>query len=240
MQVQPSEVPDIELIGPEMPPFRAAIEQLLGRPPDEFIEPALPYSVIARNCGLRAVHLLGIRFNMVGPKGKPYSTVHFSDTLRHPDKPGLTANGGMRFVCAEPFYTSLVLQRERQTNKRAQLNLATLSKAARMVASVDCLAFDDGQFLGPDSRETFDRLRSQRKAEIAFLKEILKPGCPIAKSLRKALEAPSISPDRAAMARRALAKKLFDRYGLEGRDAAVELARNYPLKIRLWRDDPME
>src|ERR1035441_5948250 len=89
MKVEPSSVADLDLIGPggaEFAEFKAAIESLLGREPDDLLKPALPYSVIARNHHARAVALLGIRFDMVGPQAKPYSVIHYADTLTPPAK----------------------------------------------------------------------------------------------------------------------------------------------------------
>src|ERR1035441_8815588 len=148
MKVEPSSVADLDLIGPggaEFAEFKAAIESLLGREPDDLLKPALPYSVIARNHHARAVALLGIRFDMVGPQAKPYSVIHYADTLRHPEKAGL-APGAMRFVCAEPLYTDLVLRRGREIDPRGPMNLANLRKAVQIRASLDCAAFDDGRF----------------------------------------------------------------------------------------------
>src|SRR5580658_8338914 len=111
MQVEPSSVAGVELIGPDAQGFRQAVELLLGRAPDDVLKPALPYSVIARNNHSRPLALLGVRFDMVGRKAKPYSVIHYADTLRYPEKANL-APGAARFVCAEPRYTEMVLRRE--------------------------------------------------------------------------------------------------------------------------------
>src|SRR5262245_38557925 len=120
MQVEPSSVADVELIGSGTPEFKEAIQQLLGEEPDDVLRPALPYSVIVRNNHLHAVALLGVRFDMVGRKAKPYSVIHYADTLRHPERANI-APGTMRFVCAEPLYTDLVLRRAREIDQRGPM-----------------------------------------------------------------------------------------------------------------------
>src|ERR1019366_2104729 len=143
--------------------------------------------VIARNSHSRAVALLGVRFDMVGRQAKTYSVIHYADTLRYPEKADLTP-GGMRFVCAEPRYTDLVLRSERAIDQRGPMNLNNLRTVLRISASLDCAAFDDGQFAGPDSLGVFDRLEGEREAEIALLEEVLQPDCAIETLLKQAME----------------------------------------------------
>jgi hypothetical protein len=235
MQLSTSSVPDVELIGPGTPEFNQAVEVLLGRAPDDVLKPALPYSVIAVNNHARAVALLGIRFDMVGRKAKSYSVIHYADTLRHPEKANLPP-GGMRFVCVEPLYTDLVLRRAREIDRRGPMNLDNLRTVLRIGASIDCAAFDDGQFAGPDSLGAFDRLQSEREAEIAFRDEILKPDCAIEALLKQAVEIPAAQArDRALLARRVLAKRFSEGFAAGGRDEVIALARNHRIRIRLWR-----
>ena len=237
MQVEPSSVADLDLIGPGAAAFRDAIESLLGREPDDLLRPALPYSVIARNGHARAVALLGVRFDMVGQRAKPYSVIHYADTLRHPEKASL-APGAIRFVCAEPLYTDLVLRRGREIDPRGPMNLDTLRKAVQIRASLDCAAFDDGRFAGPDSLGAFDRFEVEREAEIAFLEEVLRPDCEIETLLRQAMEVPAAhARDRALLARRVLAKRLQEVLAAGSLSETIARARNHRLRIRLWRDD---
>jgi hypothetical protein len=238
MQVAPSSVPNIDLIGPDAEGFKEAVELLWGRAPDSVLAPALPYSVIARNDHSRAVALLGIRFDMLGAQAKSYSVVHYADTLRYPEKATLTP-GAMRFVCAEPLYTDLVLRRATEIDRRGPMNLDNLRKVLRIGASLDCAAFDDGQFAGPDSLGAFDRFESEREAEIAFVEEVLKPDCAVEALLKQAMEiAPAQARDRALIARRVLAKRLYEALAAGGLDEVADRARNHRLRIALWRATP--
>ena len=236
MQVQPSSVADLELIGPDAGEFKQAVESLLGREPDGVLAPALPYSAITRNHGSRAVALLGIRFDMAGPRARSYSVIHYADTLRRPEKASLTP-GAMRFVCAEPLYTDLVLRRGRQVDPRGPMNLDNLRKALQIRASLDCAAFDDGQFAGPDSLGAFDRLETERAAEMVFLEEVLKPDCALETLLQRTIGMPARAGDRALLARRALAKRLYEGFTAGGLGEAIERARNHRLRVSLWRDE---
>jgi hypothetical protein len=236
MQVAPSTIPNLDLTGPDAEGFKEAIELLLGRAPDGVLKPALPYSVVARNNDSRAVALLGVRFDMVGPQAKSYSVIHYADTLRHPEKAGLTP-GALRFVCAEPLYTDLVLRRGTEIDRRGPMNLRNLFKMLRISASLDCAAFEDGQFAGPDSLGAFDRFEKEREAEIAFVEEILNPDCAVEPLLKKTMEIPDTKArDRALLARRVLAKRLCEVLAAGGLEAVADRARNHRLRIALWRD----
>jgi hypothetical protein len=239
MQVEPSSVVDVELIGPGTPEFQAAMGVLLGREPDDVLKPALPYSVIVRNKHSRPLALLGVRFDMLGQKAKSYSVIHYADTLRYPEKTNL-APGSSRFVCAEPRYTEMVLRREQEVDGRGPMNLKNLRRALRVRASLDCVAFDDGQFAGPDSLGAFHRIQCEREAEIVLLEEVLEmvllSDCGIGTLLEKALDVPAEqSQDRAALARRALAKQFHEGLAVGGADGLAACVRNHRLKIGLWR-----
>jgi hypothetical protein len=224
-----SSVATVELIAPGAEEFNRALESLLGREPDEVLKPALPYSAIARNNDSRTVALLGVRFDMLGPKAKPYSVVHYADALRHPEKADLTP-GAMRFVCAEPLYTDLVLRRAREVDLRGRMNLDNLRTALRIEASLDCAAFADGQFAGPDSLGAFDRFERERKMENAFLKEVLQPDCDLEAVLPQMVEVP--------LATRTLARRLYAAFETGRPDEAVLQARNHRVRIKLWREAP--
>jgi hypothetical protein len=239
MQVEPSAVAGVDLIGPNAPQFKEAVEFLLGREPDDVLKPALPYSVVAKNDRSRPMALLGIRFDMVGRNAKPYSVIHYADTLRYPEKTNL-APGAMRFVCVEPRYTDMVLRREHEVDQRGPLNLKNLRTVRRIRASLDCAAFDDGQFAGPDSLGAFERFRNEREAEMAIVQEVLeeleKPDCAIQVLLERMLEMPAdLSGDRALLARRALARQFHQEFAQGGPETLATRVRNHRLKIGLWR-----
>ncbi len=237
MRVEPSGVADLNLIGPGTEGFNEAVASLLSREPDAVLKPALPYSVIAKNSGSRAVALLGIRFDMLGPQAKPYSVIHYADTLRYPEKPTLTP-GAVRFVCAEPLYTDFVLRRAHEIDRRGPMNLNNLRKVLRIGASLDCAAYDDGGFAGPDMLGAFDRLEREREAEIAFVEAVLKPDCAVEALLNQAMEIPAAKvQDRALLAQRILAKRLYEGLAAGGLDGVAALARNHRLRLRLWREN---
>jgi hypothetical protein len=228
-------VSSVELIRPGDAEFVEALETILGSVTDEVLKPALPYSVIVRNRDSRAIALLGVRFDMVGLKGKRYSVVHYADTLRNPESGDLRP-GAMRFVCAEPLYTDLVLRRERVIDRRGPMNLANLRTLLRISASIDCVAFEDGQFAGPDSLGAFDRLECERDAEIGLLAELNQEGCATERLLGRAMEIPADKMhDRALLARRVLARRLHQRLTSGGPDELAAAAATHRLRIPLWR-----
>ncbi|HTA41460.1 MAG TPA: hypothetical protein VK789_03375 [Bryobacteraceae bacterium] len=228
-------VSSVELIRPRDAAFDEALKTILGRPADDVLKPALPYSVIVRNRDARAIALLGMRFDMLGPKAKKYSVVHYADMLRHPEKADLRT-GAMRFVCAEPLYTDLVLRRESVVDQRGPMNLKNLRTMLRVSASIDCVAFEDGQFSGPDSLRAFERFECEREAEIAFLAELEQGGCAAGAVLARAMDIPAEqSRDRGLLARRALARRLQQGFTTGGAAEMAMLAANHRLRLQLWR-----
>jgi hypothetical protein len=223
VKVEPSGVAGVELRGSGAATFVPAVEALYGRAVDDVLRPALGYSVIALNGAARTIALLGIRFDMIGANGKPFAVIHYADTLRHPEKADLT-EGAARFVCAEPAYTDLVLRRADRVDPRSRMNLDNLRKVLSIRASVDCVAFDNGQFAGPDSNGAFERLERERQTESDLVAEVLE------KESRSASELENLLAGRKGLARLLLA-------GLQsvGPAEVVARARDHRRRIPLWR-----
>jgi hypothetical protein len=218
----------VGLIGPEDAEFLPELEKLWGGflngSPGDVLRPALPFSVIAQNKAGRTVALLGVRFDMRGDRGKSYSVVHYADSLRYPENADLKP-GASRFVCAEPLYTSMVVRREISVDPRAPMNLANLRKALGIRASIDCVAFDDGQFSGPDSLGAYERLAGERIAEEEFLA-----------SLRAGKSPETLLADASENAGlRALARKFHGAFVAGGAAEVADLAAVHRYRIALRR-----
>jgi len=219
----------VRLIAPGTDEFERELEPLLGRAPRELIAPALPYSVIVANDSGRAIALLGIRFDMTGPYAKPYSVIHYADTLRNPEKSDLQP-GARRFVCAEPSFTALLLRRDADLSSRGRDNLDNLRKTIDIRASLDCVAFDDGRFEGPDTQNAFERLAKQRQLEASFPMEVVSMSAVDAELyLRTAVEDTGNRPCRM------LARKLLEALESGGQEAMTQQASQHRLKMAVWR-----
>jgi hypothetical protein len=229
MQVEPSDVRGVDLIGPGDSGFEAAISSLLGRAPGDVLKPALPYSVIVRNSHTLALALIGIRFDMTGRGNRSFSVIHYADMLRHADRAALTP-GAMRFVCAEPLYTDMVLRGADEVGARGPMNLEKLRTASAARVSLDCAAFADGTFAGPDSLQAFDRLEAERTAELALVAELLSAGCSVEALIAEASETSAPGGPRA------LARKLSQALEAGGREEALARARAHKVRISLRRE----
>ena len=172
MKVLVSSVAGVAVHGPDSPAFSEGLFDILGRAPRELLLPALPFSVIVENNSTRTIALMGVRFDMVGARAKQYSVVHYADTLRNPQKADFRP-GVRRFVCAEPDYTALVVRGDVSATTRGRMNLDNLRKMLQIRASLDCIAFEDGEFRGPDSQDAFGRFAREREIEGALLEEVL-------------------------------------------------------------------
>jgi len=173
-----------------------------------------------------------VRFNLLGPRGKLYSVVHYSDTLRNPQK-GDFRPSARRFVCAEPEYTALVLNGGTVPQTRGRMNLDNLRRMLSISASLDCVAFEDGQFLGPDSQDAFARFGKEREAEMAIVGEALAREGETSAALERWLSA--AVQDARERARRSVAKKLLEALDTGGPGAMAARARAFRFRIELWR-----
>jgi hypothetical protein len=229
MKVSPSEIAGVSLIGPPSPEFETALAPLLGRAPRSLLAPAIPFSVIVANDSGRTISLLGVRFDMTGPWAKQYSVIHYADTLRNPEKADFLA-GTKRFVCAEPAYTSLLLGRDGDPSTRGRTNLDNLRRMLDIRAMLDCVAWVDGHFEGPDSLRAFNRLTRQREMESDFVSQVAAMSASEAGPLLA--EAAEDQNDRA---RRTLARTLLEGLKTGGFDEMLKRAKNHRLKIPVWR-----
>lgn len=231
MRVEPSGIEGVELIGSENPGFKRALESLGLTAPDKALRDAFRYSAIIGNGTGRFIALLGVRFDMIGRSGKACSVVHYADTLRYTEQASI-APGGFRLVCAEPYYTDKVLGHEPASPEaadRARMNIENLRFGRGHRASLDCIAFAGGEFLGPDSRGAFERIAAERAAELELISAAVSAGNPGA-LLDKELE-----NSETLRARRNLAIRLKAIFDDQGPEAAVEYARNHKLRYPLWR-----
>ena len=232
MKVAPSTVEGIVVLAPDSPEFGDGLTRILGRAPRELLQPAVPFSVIVENNTERTVALMAVRFDMAGPRAKQYSVVHFADTLRNPEKSDFRP-GARRFVCAEPAYTSLVIRGDVAANTRGRMNLGNLRKMIQIKATLDCIAFEDGEFAGPDSQGSFERFASEREVEASVIAEMLSlEGSPVS-TLEDALVRSIQDPHERA--RRGVARKLLESLGSGGPDEMFRRARAFRHRIPLWR-----
>jgi len=91
-------------------------------------------------------------------------------------------------------------------------------------ASLDCVAFADGRFEGPDSRGACDRINRDREAEQSLVEQVL--SVPDPRPLLTGIAAQSCG-DRARVF---LARKL-----LSAGDAIRDIAAAHRFRIPLWR-----
>jgi hypothetical protein len=216
----------VELRLPGSSRFDEGFKTILGGEPGEWLRPALPYSVIAENCAPQAIALIAVRFDLTAPKGKRMSVIHVADTLRNPEKAEF-APGSCRLFCAEAEYAAAVARRNSEISRRALLNLQNLRGMLRVKASIDCFAFDDGRFDGPDTGGAFERFSKQRAAEQALISGLL-TGEIQTKDLASELN--SADP-----ARRALAAKLTNALSKAGEEAMLDCARQHRFRVPLVR-----
>jgi hypothetical protein len=229
MKIEPIGIAGVTMFAPGSEDFETALQSLLGRAPRELIAPAIPYSVIVGNDSGRTISLLGMRFDMLTPHAVPCCVVHYSDTLRNPERSDFQP-GARRFLCAEPSFTTLLLRRDGDLSSRGRNNLDNLRRMLNVSAMVDCVAWSDGMFEGPDSLGAFERLARQRLMEEAFVALVQSMD---ARTMERFLK--QASEDTEDRARQKLGRKLLEGFQAGGREEVLKRAQNHHLKIPLHR-----
>ena len=234
MNVAASAVSGVAVYAPGTAEFEAGLAEILGTAPRELVKAALPYSVILENIGARTVSFFGVRFDMRARKGREVSVVHYADSLRNPEK-GDFRPGTKRFVCAEPEYTALLIRGDVAPQTRGRMNLDNLRRMVETRASLDCVAFEDGSFEGPDSQQAFERLARERESELAFAAEVIRrvgDGSDGFESfLYRAVEDPE---DRA---KRMISRKMLEALKAGGAAEVAARARAWRCRIALRREN---
>lgn len=232
MNVAVSAVNGVAVYGPGTAEFEAGLAELLGNAPRALLKPALPWSVILENIGARTVSFFGVRFDMQARNGRQVSVVHYADSLRNPEK-GDFRPGTKRFICAEPEYTALLIRGDVAPRTRGRMNLDNLRRMVETCASLDCVAFEDGCFEGPDSQRAFERLARERESELAFAAEVIRrigDGSEAFESfLYRAVEDPE---DRAT---RMISRRMLEALKAGGTAEVTARAQNWRCRIELRR-----
>jgi hypothetical protein len=113
------------------------------------------------------------------------------------------------------------------------MNLENLRKMLSVSASADCVAFDDGQFVGADSQGAFARFAGEREAEQRLVDEAIarerEPLIALENWLSAAVQ------DEKVRARRFVARKLLEGLDAGGAAEMVARARAHRCRIQLWR-----
>jgi hypothetical protein len=233
MKVVASAVSGVAIYGPGTAEFEAGLAEILGTAPRELIKGALPYSVILENTGLRTVSFFGVRFDMQPRKGRQVSVVHYADSLRNPEK-GDFRPGTKRFVCAEPEYTALLIRGDVAPRTRGRMNLDNLRRMIETRASLDCVAFEDGFFEGPDSQQAFERLACERESELAFAAEVMRRVGDGSEGFESFLY--GAVEDSADRARRMISRKMLEALKGGGMAEVAARARAWRCRIALRRE----
>ena len=147
------------------------------------IGPATDLPVLAKEFGVlidnrtdQTIAFVGARFDLILENGRPAASMQYSDMLRYADQADFVA-GGSRFVSIEHGVTESVRHGSVLENnpgyRRILMNLEGLRRMLGIGASLDCIAFADGRFFGPDLGGAYPRLCSERATELQFQLRIL-------------------------------------------------------------------
>jgi hypothetical protein len=107
------------------------------------------------------------------------------------------------------------------------MNVKNLRTMVSVRASIDCFAFADGRFCGPDTGGAFERFRVQRESEQALISGVLSA------EIREEHLLTELNSDNSV--RRALAAKLIDQLMQGGAQAMLDCARRHRSRIELVR-----
>jgi hypothetical protein len=113
------------------------------------------------------------------------------------------------------------------------MNLDNLRRMLSIASAIDCVAFEDGQFAGPDSQNAFSRFAEERETELAMVAEALAREDDPLIALENWLSA--AVQDGEARSRRLVARKLLEALDHGGPAEMAARARSHRARIGLWR-----
>ena len=157
VDIRPSPIPGIELIGPSHPEFKDIVAGLLpGRNSHADLEPILPYSILVRNSGTRTVvsYIVCFEFTRAdGTRGPNRNQVRDYRTSEPKLKGSIshliTPIGGLTQAIAAGGSGSLSENRGYAEE---------IAQFAKVTVFLDAAAYDDGEFVGPDLYGHFEVL----------------------------------------------------------------------------------
>jgi hypothetical protein len=98
-------------------------------------------------------------------------------------------------------------------------------------AALDCVAFNDGSFRGPDSLAAFDRLTAERSVEMEFIAGVLRLADRPAVAMEGIMKA-ATGGDRV---QRDQARRLLEAFAGGGLEGMIAKARSHRPRIELQR-----
>jgi hypothetical protein len=162
----------VRLIAPDSPEFSALLRELLTADAIAAVQPLLPYSVIVKNEGQKSVVAIEMIWSHENQRGMVVSKSFRQYTLFTTD-PARIQPGDAR-VCTPVLGLNLALVAKRfnmisKADPQQQREYAELFPTlSDITVSLDCVVFDDGQIIGPDTAMTMSfmngTLRASREA----------------------------------------------------------------------------
>lgn len=159
----------------------------------EALAPVLPFAVLVKNSGTRAIVAFAIRFDIFDNYGSQDSGIISSikDVDRIPQKRGTwvqyrdyrtldskIAAGASRLVTFDPLFTDAAASGHTATLASDPAyaahvaQLKSLMNATLAVASLDGVLFDDGEFAGPDASGSFATLTLRGEHDLGMAKQL--------------------------------------------------------------------
>lgn len=187
-QLQPTQLVGIELVGPGSPEFNTLVAKLV---PDAgtraSLRPALEFSFIVRNAGVRPIQWITVRFDYTSRATLKPVAGTISQAYDGLPKGAfdlfLPSGAVSKLYGARPVQGSL-------------LHVSEFQSSPVVKASVDSIIYSDGEFAGPDRASRFPRLSRESQEFNELLQELRgMKGQPV-EALRTRLEQVSKEPRR--------------------------------------------
>lgn len=175
--VVPSLVPGISITGPGSVEYGRAIEsqsQLSTAASRELLSSVLPYSVLVSNLSTRTITYYVVRYDYRNSSGVQVNATVRTD--RRGSGPTFSPRSNQFAFpiagLADAVYGgSVSLSSPNAINAQSRI-LRSSSQSPEVVASLDAVVFDDGEFVGPDKSNGFTLLNSVASQMQALLEEL--------------------------------------------------------------------
>ncbi len=176
LDIRPAPVPDIQIIDSSQPEFDEYIAMAIPDAADRaVISTVLPYALVLKNSGHRSISWVTVDYSFSAPDGRPAgSTVTrdcraFSNDQRSDIVAVITPDGWITQAIAGHRVSSLPSS---QGFSERLDRIGALSRSRLITASLDSIAYSDGEFRGPDLAGRFTEMNLGAAKDLELTDEI--------------------------------------------------------------------
>lgn len=159
--VMPSQVPGLDVYGPEAPEFSRHISDLgVDVKGDNATDAFLSHAIVVRNASNRPISKFVVRFEYLNPAGKPYSENQWQES-----KPGFQPGAAQLVTVSRTVTEAIRSHWPKEVLERFITGsvVDAILRSPTVLVSLDAVLFADGEFFGPDVSGAWKMLTEEQE-----------------------------------------------------------------------------